>query len=68
MQRVCDLRGLARVCKKHGALMEVDNTLMSPLLQKPLALGADIVVHSATKFVCGHLCGNQTACCLRDAA
>ena len=54
MQRVCDLRGLAAVCKKHGALLEVDNTLMSPLLQKPLQLGADIVVHSATKFICGH--------------
>lgn len=60
MQRVCDLRGLAAVCKASGALLEVDNTLMSPLLQKPLALGADIVVHSGTKFVCGHsdtMCG-----------
>ncbi|KAH8063554.1 cystathionine gamma-synthase [Aureococcus anophagefferens] len=48
MQRVCDLRGLAKVAHAHGALLEVDNTLMSPLLQKPLQLGADIVVHSAT--------------------
>lgn len=54
MQRVCDLRGLAAVCREKGALLEVDNTLMSPLLQRPLALGAHIVVHSATKFVCGH--------------
>ena len=54
MQRVCDLRGLAEVCKRKKVLLEVDNTLMSPLLQKPLQLGADIVVHSATKFVCGH--------------
>uniref|UniRef100_A0A7S3JYY9 cysteine-S-conjugate beta-lyase n=1 Tax=Aureoumbra lagunensis TaxID=44058 RepID=A0A7S3JYY9_9STRA len=60
MQRVCDLRALSKVCKKQGALLEVDNTLMSPLLSKPLTLGADIVVHSATKFIAGHsdtMCG-----------
>ena len=59
-QRVCDLRGLARVCKARGVLLEVDNTLMSPILSKPLALGADVVVHSGTKYVCGHsdtMCG-----------
>ena len=68
MQRVCDLRGLSQVCKAHNALLEVDNTLMSPLLQKPLQLGADVVVHSATKFIAGHsdtMCG--VVCCDDDA-
>lgn len=64
MQRICDIRGLSRVCRKHGALLEVDNTLMSPLLQKPLALGADIVVHSATKFICGHSDTMAGVCCV----
>ena len=68
MQRVCDLRGLSAVCRKHGALLEVDNTLMSPLLQKPLALGADIVVHSATKFICGHSDTMAGVCCVDDEA
>jgi cystathionine beta-lyase len=68
MQRVCDLRGLSAVCKKHNALLEVDNTLMSPLLQKPLALGADIVVHSATKFICGHSDTMAGVCCVDDEA
>ena len=54
MHRVCDVRAISAVCKRHGALLEVDNTLMSPLLSSPLKLGADIVVHSATKFCCGH--------------
>ncbi|KAJ8605595.1 hypothetical protein CTAYLR_000033 [Chrysophaeum taylorii] len=66
MQRVCDLRGLAAVCKEHGALLEVDNTLMSPLLQKPLELGADVVVHSATKFICGHSDTMAGVVCVND--
>ena len=68
MQRVCDLRGLAKVAHAHGALLEVDNTLMSPLLQKPLQLGADIVVHSATKFVAGHSDTMAGVVCVDDDA
>ncbi|MCI01977.1 cystathionine beta-lyase chloroplastic-like, partial [Trifolium medium] len=38
----------------HGALVLVDNSIMSPVLSQPLELGADIVMHSATKFIAGH--------------
>ncbi|GLE04651.1 hypothetical protein PINS_up013630 [Pythium insidiosum] len=54
MQRICDIRRLAEVAHSVGALLSIDNTIMSPVLQNPLKLGADIVVHSATKFICGH--------------
>ncbi|KAF0695949.1 Aste57867_13256 [Aphanomyces stellatus] len=54
MQRLCDIAGLAAVAHEFGALLSVDNTMMSPILQNPLVLGADICMHSATKFVCGH--------------
>ncbi|TMW58352.1 hypothetical protein Poli38472_009911 [Pythium oligandrum] len=54
MQRICDIKQLAEVAHSVGALLSVDNTMMSPILQNPLVLGADIVVHSATKFICGH--------------
>jgi cysteine-S-conjugate beta-lyase len=57
--RICDLRALAKVARESGALFAVDNSMLSPCLQKPLALGADLVVHSATKFLCGH--GDVTA-------
>jgi len=54
LQRVCDIRGLAGLAHKRGALLSVDSTAMTPVLQRPLGLGADIVVHSATKYLCGH--------------
>ena len=54
MLRIVDLRATAEVAKRHGILFCVDNSTMSPYLQNPLDLGADIVVHSATKFLCGH--------------
>ncbi|KAF4033770.1 Cys/Met metabolism PLP-dependent enzyme [Phytophthora infestans] len=54
MQRICDIKRLAEAAHTVGALLSVDNTMMSPILQNPLKLGADIVVHSATKFICGH--------------
>lgn len=54
MQRVCDIEQLANVTHQFGALLSIDNTMMSPILQNPIPLGADIVVHSATKFICGH--------------
>jgi cystathionine beta-lyase len=52
--RVLDLRALAALAHAHGALLAVDNSTMSPYLQNPLDLGADVVVHSATKYLCGH--------------
>ena len=51
---VTDLKAVAALAKRHGILLVVDNTFMTPYLQKPLALGADIVVHSATKYLGGH--------------
>eukprot|EP00667_Euglena_gracilis_P010976 EG_transcript_11187 len=54
LMRVTDLRRLAEVCKKNGALLSVDATMMSPILMQPLKLGVDIVMHSATKFLSGH--------------
>jgi cysteine-S-conjugate beta-lyase len=52
--RICDIRALANLAHDHSALLCVDNSAMSPYLQNPLDLGADIVVHSATKYLCGH--------------
>jgi cystathionine beta-lyase len=52
--RIVDIRALAGLAHRHGALLCVDNSAMSPYLQNPLDLGADIVVHSATKYLCGH--------------
>jgi cystathionine beta-lyase/cystathionine gamma-synthase len=54
LMKVCDVAALASIAKKRGALLVVDNTFMSPFFQRPLALGADIVVHSTTKFLNGH--------------
>jgi cystathionine beta-lyase len=52
--RIADIRALAGVARGAGALLAVDNSMLSPRFQKPLELGADVVVHSATKFLCGH--------------
>ena len=54
MMNVTDIRKVAALAKKHGLLLIVDNTFMSPYFQNPLALGADIVVHSGTKYLAGH--------------
>jgi cystathionine gamma-lyase len=54
MLKVVDIAAVAEVAREQGALLVVDNTFASPMLQRPLALGADIVVHSATKFLNGH--------------
>ncbi|NUZ11097.1 aminotransferase class V-fold PLP-dependent enzyme [Pseudoalteromonas sp. McH1-7] len=51
---VIDLKMLGEVTKQHGMLFVVDNTFMTPLLQKPVNFGADIIVHSATKYLNGH--------------
>jgi cystathionine gamma-lyase len=54
MLRIVDITAAAKVAHQHGALLVVDNTFASPMLQRPLELGADIVVHSATKYLNGH--------------
>jgi cystathionine gamma-synthase len=54
MLRIVDIEALASLAHEHGALVVVDNTFATPALQQPLALGADIVVHSATKYLGGH--------------
>ncbi len=51
---VADLAALAAAAHRHGALLVVDSTFASPYLLQPLALGADLVIHSATKFIAGH--------------
>lgn len=54
MMNVTDIRELAKITKKHNLLLIVDNTFLSPYFQNPLDLGADVVVHSGTKFLGGH--------------
>ena len=54
LMKITDVRGLSAVLKPRGILLSIDATMMSPYLMKPLALGADVVVHSATKFFGGH--------------
>ena len=54
MMHVTDIEKLASVTKERGILLVVDNTFMSPYFQNPLDLGADVVVHSGTKFIGGH--------------
>lgn len=51
---IADIRALGDLCKAAGLLFIVDNTFLTPVLQRPLELGADIVVHSATKYLGGH--------------
>ena len=51
---ITDLAAVSEIAKRRGALTIVDNTFMTPYLQRPIALGADIVVHSATKYLSGH--------------
>jgi len=64
---VADIKGLSKIAKKNGVPLVVDATFVTPYLQKPLELGADIVVHSATKFLsgtgtsmCGIICDGGT--------
>lgn len=49
-----DIAGVAKICKAKGAMLVIDNTFMSPVLQNPLLLGADVVMHSITKYIGGH--------------
>ncbi|NYF78981.1 cystathionine beta-lyase [Granulicella arctica] len=66
--RVLDLKGLAEVAHAGSALFCVDNSTMSPYLQNPLDLGVDIVLHSATKFLCGHSDVTGGTIIVKDAA
>jgi cystathionine beta-lyase len=59
LMRVCDIREVSRIAHEHGAKVAVDNTFLSPLFMKPLDLGADFSIHSATKYLSGH--GDVTA-------
>ena len=54
MMKVVDIQAIAEIGKQNNILVAVDNTFASPYLQQPLALGADIVLHSATKYLAGH--------------
>ncbi|ADU22921.1 Cys/Met metabolism pyridoxal-phosphate-dependent protein [Ruminococcus albus 7 = DSM 20455] len=54
LMTITDIRAIAEIAHKHNLLVIVDNTFMTPYLQRPLELGADIVVHSATKYLGGH--------------
>jgi len=52
--KLTDIAGCAEIAHEHGAILVVDNTFMSPVLQNPLDLGADVVLHSTTKYINGH--------------
>jgi cystathionine gamma-lyase len=54
MLKIVDITAAAEIASEHGALLVVDNTFATPVLQRPLELGADIVMHSATKYLNGH--------------
>ena len=54
LMRITDIGAVAEIARRHGALVCVDSTFASPFNQKPLALGADVVAHSTTKYLAGH--------------
>ncbi len=54
MMHIIDIKATAKIAKNHDVLLAVDNTFATPYLQQPLSLGADIVMHSATKYLGGH--------------
>ncbi|WP_125613458.1 cystathionine gamma-synthase [Specibacter cremeus] len=68
MMKITDIAALAQIAREAGALLVVDNTFASPYLQNPLALGADVVVHSTTKYIGGHSDASGGAIVLSDAA
>jgi len=61
-----DIAGVSKICKENGAMLVFDNTFMSPVLQNPLALGADICLHSITKYIGGHTDVLGGALCIND--
>jgi cystathionine gamma-lyase/cystathionine beta-lyase/cystathionine gamma-lyase/homocysteine desulfhydrase len=54
LMELCDIHAVSEIAHRHGAEVVVDNTFMSPFFQRPLELGADMVIHSTTKFLNGH--------------
>lgn len=67
MMKITDIAAIAGVAKKAGALLVVDNTFATPYLQQPLSFGADVVVHSTTKYIGGHSDASGGAVVLNDA-
>jgi cystathionine gamma-lyase/cystathionine beta-lyase/cystathionine gamma-lyase/homocysteine desulfhydrase len=70
LMRLSDIRAIAAICRRRKTELIVDNTFMSPYFQQPLALGADMVVHSTTKFLNGHSdgLGGVVICSKREQA
>ncbi len=68
LMNIADIEAIAGISKKHKLLLCVDNTFASPALQNPLTLGADIVMHSATKYLSGHSDVIQGALVMNDKA
>lgn len=66
--RITDIKSAAAIAHRHGALCLVDNTFASPFFQRPLVLGADLVLHSTTKYIGGHADTVGGAICLNDLA
>ena len=66
--RITDIKAAAKVAHRHGALCVVDNTFASPFFQQPLRLGADLVVHSTTKYIGGHADVVGGVVCLDDGS
>lgn len=54
MMHVTDIHAAASIAKKHGLLLLMDNTFLTPYFQTPILPGADVVIHSGTKYLCGH--------------
>lgn len=52
--KISDIKSIGKIAKQHNILLVVDNTFSTPLLQKPIPLGADIVIHSVSKYIAGH--------------
>lgn len=67
--RIADLAALSSIAKQHGALLAVDNTFATPVLQRPIASGADMVMHATTKYMGGHsdVMGGALVFAQRDA-
>ena len=67
--RITDIAAVSKLAKKHGAVVAVDNTWGTPVLQRPLELGADVVMHSTTKYFGGHsdILGGALVCRVNDA-
>lgn len=68
MMNITDLRACAKIAHENGLLLIVDNTFLSPYFQKPLTLGADIVIHSGSKFLAGHNDTISGFLCAKDKA